>query len=1166
MTTANNCTTQEIPPDILAQRIQESSGPYTLSGLKGAAQAYLLSRIWEKTQKTFLLVTGEPSRAEAFKEDLEFFLGSAPEISLYPPWDVRPFEPFSPHSEVIAQRMEVLYLLLNTSQPLLVVSSIQALLQKILPCRTFLNYCRTLKAEEEYQWDEIFSSLEEAGYYRTTQVEDRGSYCVRGGIVDIFPPSYPFPIRMERYGDFIESMRYFDPASQRSRGPISELTVLPMSDVILNQETIEEAVLRIKPYADSIDYPKAKRSHMMEDIRNGIRFGGIEFLLPFFYPGLDCLFDFLPRETFIVLEDPLEVERSAKGWLSFLQQRQESVIESRGCPPPVEDLFLSFEDFLKQCPEQNTIRLDPLALSSNQVHYLTETNEDIAQEINLQSKEQEILAPLLERLPQWQQMGWAVFLITSTPSQAHRVQQLLQDLSIPCSILQNPFPGQEPIWREGLNIVTDQISSGFRFPSEGLVLLTDKELFGEKVRLRKRPPLPEGLYLSSLDDLKADDYVVHTQQGIGQYLGLVQMQVLDETHDFLLIEYLDQDKLYVPVFHLNMVQKYIGPGGENLKLDRLGGERWKRVTRRARESVEKIAGELVDLYARRKVLKGHAFTKPDHYYREFETSFRYEETPDQSTAIEDVLMDMERKTPMDRLICGDVGFGKTEVAIRAAFKTIMDGKQVAMLVPTTVLAQQHYSTFSSRFADYPINVEMLSRFRSAREQKKILAQLEKGSVDILIGTHRILQDDVQFRGLGLLILDEEHRFGVRHKEKIKHLRETVDALTLTATPIPRTLQMSLMGIRDLSVITTPPPDRHSIRTFISRFDDHIIREAVLEELKRGGQVFFVHNQVKTIQAMATLLHRIVPEASIGVAHGQMPERSLEKTMLDFLNRKFDLLLCSAIIESGLDFPSVNTIIINRAERFGLAQLYQLRGRVGRAKRQAKAYLLIAEEETLSRDAQKRLEALKNMTTLGSGYKLAIYDLEIRGAGNLLGTAQSGHIASVGYEMYMDLLENAIKELKGEAVLSPIEPEIHFKIPSRIPEDYVEDTNQRLVLYKRLSSLKIEDEVEELREECLDRYGPIPQSLEYLFQIVRLKAILKELRIAKAHYTGEYIGLVFDPSTPVEASCLVKLVEQSRGDISLSSPNSLLLKPAHPIWEKAYEEVKNLLQEIRECAK
>ncbi|MCJ7664426.1 MAG: transcription-repair coupling factor, partial [Desulfobacterales bacterium] len=783
------------------------------------------------------------------------------------------------------------------------------------------------------------------------------------------------------------------------------------------------------------------------------------------------------------------------------------------------------------------------------------------------------LRVLMQEMQGWLKKGWAIYITAQTPGQGKRLVELLEDFGLTAGV-KDACPLHPLAERGRLIVVLGDLKAGFQLLAEGLAVVTEEEIFGLKRRVGhgKRP---EGTPLSTFEDLRHGDHVVHVDYGIGLYRGLVRLEAAggdpDQRatsgglarqgveNDYLLIEYEAGDKLYVPVDRFNLVHKYIGAGEGAPKLDRLGGQAWGRAKKRVRRAVEEAARELVEIYAARQFFQGFSFSPSNAYVKEFEAAFEYEETPDQGEAIEQVMADMEGPRPADRLICGDVGYGKTEVAIRAAFKAALDNKQTAVLVPTTVLAQQHYLTFTSRLKGYPVVVESLSRFKPRAAQGEILKRLKEGRIDIIIGTHRLLRPDVSFRDLGLLIIDEEHRFGVSHKERLKEMKKLVDCITLTATPIPRTLQMSLLGIRDLSLINTPPPNRQSIRTYLVNFDEEVIRQAILTEIARGGQVFFVHNRVKDIEAMASLVQGLVPEARLAIAHGQMPGRALEGVMMRFVEREIDLLVCTSIIESGLDIPNANTIIINHAERFGLADLYQLRGRVGRSAERAFAYLICPPRQHLSREAMKRLRAIQELSELGSGFRLAMRDLEIRGAGNLLGHVQSGHIAEVGFELYNNLLEQAIRELKGEEVREQVTPEIHMPIEALIPPDYIADDNQRLILYKRLAVLEEEEGIAEIRGELQDRFGSLPPSLLNLLEVIRLKIWLSAFSVKRFELRNKRAVISFVPEGVISAEKVVQLIEQGGGKYRLTPDMRLIYTPEASDWQGVLTETRNILQ-------
>ncbi|MBI2367982.1 MAG: transcription-repair coupling factor [Deltaproteobacteria bacterium] len=786
---------------------------------------------------------------------------------------------------------------------------------------------------------------------------------------------------------------------------------------------------------------------------------------------------------------------------------------------------------------------------------------DVRQETHLQGRDPS-LAPLVERLRGWE--GERVFFVAPTRGDATRLRELLAHYDLELPVVDQPAPvllGRPELKRA---VMRGHLSRGFRLPETHLVLVTFDEIFGTRksqpTALAKTHP---SHFLTSLSELKQDDYVVHLDHGIGIYRGLKFLQVAGVAGEFLHLEYEAGDRLYLPVDRINVVQKYIGGVDAKPALDRLGGSAWERVKAKSRKAIFAMAEELVQLYALREARAGIAAAPPDALYQEFEAAFEFEETVDQQRAIDEALADMQKSKPMDRLVCGDVGYGKTEVAMRAAFLAVEGGRQVALLAPTTILAQQHLQTFRRRFRNHPVRVEMVSRFLTAKEIQQVLDGLAKGVVDIVIGTHRLLQKDVQFKDLGLVVIDEEHRFGVAHKERLKKLRQLVDVVSLTATPIPRTLHMSLVGIRDLSIIETPPLDRLAIQTYVTRYDERVIRDAILREIGRGGQVFFLHNRVETIDRLALKLADLVPEAKMAVAHGQMRTKDLEKVMLDFLDNKTQVLVCSAIIESGLDFPNANTIIINRADRFGLAQLYQLRGRVGRSHRHAYAYLLIPGEQAITPDAERRLRALQELDGLGGGFKLALHDLEIRGAGNLLGEQQSGQIAAIGFELYTEMMEHAVRELKGEAVAPEVEPEIRLGIPAYFPNDYIPDANQRLLFYKRLASLAKPEELEEIKAELKDRFGPYGQTVENLFLVMELRRVLKIFLVQQISASDGRVYLLFHAESPVKVEKLLELIKTQKNRFRLSPDGRLSFTPVSQEWETMVGEVVELLHSVYE---
>lgn len=1104
-----------------------------LTGLKGSSSAYFVS-CWRRIEKGPLLVILPRLReAELFLGNLRFFYPEAPkEAILFPPYETLPYDHIPPHPEILRERMKCLFSLLQGKE-VIIVTSARAILQKVISPVQLRESILSLRKGEEVDREQLVSFLRNGGFVETKVVEERGDFSVRGAIVDLFPPNEENPLRLEFEGDYLISLRRFDCQTQRSiqGNEENETFILPANDISKDP------------------------SHLP--------------MVP--------LLDYFDKGAGLLMVEKEEVDREIETFQRLLLTHYEKAIRRGETPVSPEILYLTAEEFLHSTKRLKTLFLQEGPLAPTQCEevfpFNMESNEDFRMELKATlSREDRLhegspLSVLFHFLRKWRQEGMRIFIVSHHLPQAERMRDLLSSYEIE-AYLENGRDFQNSLEQEEkeLILLVGPLSTGFRNPTERWVLLTEEEIFGEKRKFREekgreRGAKEKGALLSSYRELQENDYVVHTDYGIGIYRGLKRLSIGGISNDFLLLEYEEGDKLYVPVDRLNLIQRYIGGEGRKPKLDRLGGHSWERAKKRAKKAAEEMVKELLDLYAEREAFKGTSFSPPDQSYREFEAAFEYEETPDQRKAIQDVMEDMSRPKPMDRLICGDVGFGKTEVAIRAAYRAVMDGKQVALLVPTTVLAEQHYHTFSHRFKNYPVVIETLSRFKKRSEQKEVLKRLREGKIDILIGTHRILQKDVVFRELGLLIVDEEHRFGVIQKERLREIKRLVDTLTLTATPIPRTLQMGLSGIRDLSLIQTPPEHRLSIQTFVVRYDDEIIREALEREFAREGQAFFVHHRVQNIYSIAHHLKQLVPQARLAVAHGQMRERELEKVMLQFVQGEYNLLVCTSIIESGLDIPMANTIFINHAEQFGLADLYQLRGRVGRGSHQAYAYLLIPSELSLSRDAIRRLRAIQEMSELGSGFRLALQDLEIRGAGNLLGRSQSGHIAAVGLELYMELIEKAVKELRGEEVVEEITPEIHLRVPAFIPETYIEDPSERLAFYRRLSLCRSDEEVEEIGEELKDRFGKIPEEVLSLLEVIKIKILLMKLAIKKLEETPEELILTFHESTRVSPQKVLEWIHRGGGRCRIT-PDSKLILPRNPEMRKdPFGSTKRLLQAL-----
>ncbi len=1041
-----------------------------VAGLTGSARALAIAGLVQTHPRPLLVVVATLADAHRWAQDLKFF-GAA--VVEFPEREPRLWRG-GRQRESDAERAVVCRRLL-AAEPLVVVATPGALDVALPTPAEFREGTLRFTPGDSLDRELLVEALGKAGYERTDTVVEVGQWSVRGGIVDIFSPAQAAPARIEFFGDDIESIRLFDPTSQRSQATLDELVVLPLHE------------------------------------------GGDD--QPSEAPGL---LDYLPRVAAVVVDSPKLLdatdeeapERSPLGERIAGRQRLELELVEGATGPA------------------------GLTLDTRSVTQYAGKFTQLAEEIT-----------------GWRREGFTVRLAAADERQAEHVQQILREHGVE-ALRAAGIDGPE-----GLAIVVGECSSGFSIPALGLILLTETELFGARRRTLRRPKYQRGSPISAFTDLEVGDLVVHEDHGIGQYLGLKTMAVGEREGDFLLLEYAENNRLYLPVDRLDLISKYMGGDATAARLDRLGGASWQRVKDSVRAALREMAEELLKLYAKRTVAEGHRFAADTPWQREFEAAFRFEETADQLRAIEDAKRDMQGERPMDRLVAGDVGYGKTEVALRAAFKAVADGTQVAVLVPTTVLAQQHWSTFVDRFAAFPAKVELLSRFRSPTEQKAVVAGLRQGTVDVVIGTHRLLSKDVEFKNLGLLIIDEEHRFGVAHKERLKQFRAAVDVLALTATPIPRTLYMSLSGVRDMSVIETPPLDRLPVDTVLRRFSKAVIKEAVERELRRGGQVFFVHNRVQSLTSMARLVQELVPDARVVMGHGQMRERELEATMVKFVSGQADVLVSTAIIESGLDIPASNTIIVNRADRFGLAQLYQLRGRVGRERQQAYCYLLVPADGRVDEQAQRRLRVLQELTELGSGFKLALRDLEIRGAGNLLGAQQHGHIAAVGFDLYSKLLAEAVAELKGEPAAATVEPVVSVNTEGFLPEDYVPEVNQRLAFYKRLAGASGDDAVADLRAELADRFGPPPPEVEQLLDIVRLRVAAKALGVERIEAGDGRALLTFAPSTRVEPATLVRLVQKSRGRLAMKREFTLEAMIARGEWPTGRDALLALLAEI-----
>jgi transcription-repair coupling factor (superfamily II helicase) len=1120
----------------LTRAVRERERSLRLLGVRGSSGAFITARLRAGHTGTLLVIGAGPARAERLAEDLRTFSGGAA-VQLFPAYDTPPFDRFSPHPEIEARRMSLLYqLLCAESEPgLTVVAPWSALIRRVLPRDELRARVTHLERGMTVDRDALLDVLVAAGYHRTALVEERGEVASRGGILDLFPPQLEQPARLEFDFDEIGSIRLFDASTQRSDRELRGLVAIPPRPFRLQSAGLDGLIQRVRSLGRAQRVPESNVYAITEALARRHAPPGLENLEALLHEQMENLFDYLPPQTLVVVDDPEAGRGDAAAVHEEVLQghaaarRQDRLV----CAPG--ELYLEDGAAWEAVLARQPVLLDSLgarapAGEEDCLEVGARDHRALRSEVLERRGSGRALEPLSARLERWQEQGQSVRIACPTLSAAERFADILRDYGHELPLASGaradweaPPPAGRP------EIAVASLHEGFELPGEGLVVLTEEDVFGTRVQRRIPRPLRHGEAIDRLAQIQEGDYLVHTEHGIGRYGGLTQLQLGGVRQEFLLLHYDQGDKLYLPISRLAQVQRYTASDEHPPFLDRLGGQRWARAKRRVKRAVRDMARELVAIYAAREVLAGHAVPIGAADYEEFEAGFPYEDTPDQRRATQEVL------------VCGDVGFGKTEIACRAAYAVAVEGRQVAFLVPTTVLCQQHLQTLRERFDETPIEVAALSRLSSPAEARAVREGLSSGRIDIVVGTHRLLSRDVRFRNLGLLIIDEEHRFGVAHKEKLKQLRKLVDVLTLSATPIPRTLEMALSGLRDLSVISTPPPDRTAIRTQVCRRSDEVAQDAIRRELRRGGQVFVVHNRVETIGEYARYIGSLVPEARIGIAHGQMAGRELESVMLSFLARKFDVLVCTAIIESGLDIPNANTIIIDRADRFGLAQLYQLRGRVGRSERRAYAYLFLPEEGMLTDDARRRIEAIQELSELGAGFRLAMSDLEIRGAGNLLGANQSGHIHAVGYDLYVEMLAQAVAELRGESVDEEVEPEIRLPIPALLPETYVADVNQRLVLYKQLSSARDEAELRELRADMMDRFGPLPREAETLIEVIRLKIGCRRLGIASISTEGRELVLRVADRTRVDPNRLLRVINRPGSPYRVTPEQRIHLK-------------------------
>ncbi len=1134
-----------------------------------APKAWMVAQMFSQLNQPLVVVMPDAKKARAFMSDLVFFMSADRERIIFFPGSHYPgSKNISFHKDTSASRLAALFSISETlGDRFLVVTYVEPILSFLIPKGVMTNSSELVMVNEEIDRDGLLENLEASGYTRSTLVEDPGEYAVRGGIVDIFSPGLKQPVRLEFFGDLVESIRHFSPYTQRGTKELVETIIVPATEAVITKQSLPHVQARLRKAGTQAGLAADKIRDYVNQIRDKGRFDGIESMLPIVYDALATLFDYLPQNTFFILDDADVLPDRAGDFHGGLRHHFNTLAEKKQLSLPPESVCREWQDAQEDIFDRKTLCFKALVLEEDKLHANVispncSDNRALSESLRNRTKDDTPLTPLVEWIGQQQRDVQHILFVLSQDAQAKRLNSLLAPYGIEPKFCRD-FSGLADM-DPGLYFTVGTLSHGFIPDLENFCIVTEDEIFGRK-RIRRRVSSKRDLKAQFIapEELKNGDFVVHLEHGVGRYEGLFSLTVSGLTQDFILVVYQDDDKLYVPVDRMEVIGKYIGVDGYTPVLDKIGSKSWTNSKAKAKAEVEKMAAGLLDLYARRRVAKGFSFSRPDNYYNDFEAGFPYEETKDQLRAIDDVHLDMEKDTPMDRLVCGDVGYGKTEVAIRAAFKAVNDGKQVALVVPTTILAEQHLNTFRERFKDYPVITECLSRFRTRKEQTDILKRTAAGSVDIVIGTHRLLQKDVVFKSLGLLIIDEEQRFGVKHKEKLKEKRASVDVLALSATPIPRTLHMSLTGMRDISVITTPPADRQPIISYITKYEDAVVTEAVTKELDRKGQVFFVHNNIKTIFKTAENIQKLVPDAKVGVAHGRLSETELEKVMEQFIHQQINVLVCTTIIESGLDIPSANTMIIDKAERFGLSQIYQLRGRIGRGDDQAYAYLFISDESRLTKDARKRLAALMEHRDLGSGFQIAMKDLQIRGAGTALGASQSGHIAAVGYDMFLKLLDNAVKDMKGEHVAEPLEPEINASMSSGFPDDYIESVEQRLTIYRRLSRLSRVSDISDMKKELVDRYGKLPKPAENMLLKIMLRIFAIKAGVKRLDVTPDVLVLEFSPDHMTRTLTDIESILKKTTDAKFVKKTSVRIQLGRKRnnISRALLETKNILSSI-----
>ncbi|MBI3295456.1 MAG: transcription-repair coupling factor [Deltaproteobacteria bacterium] len=1132
--------------------------PEKFVGLDDLGKALVLAALLRQAKGPLIAIFGTRGEARNALDNFRFFAGSQATVRYIPTLDFDFHRNILPSPEDTWERNRALFHLLNDSAPALYVTTVGAMLQKAIPPDQFLNSTLTVTVEEELPREKLNNALIRNGYQSLPNASDPGTYAIRGGVIDVFCPLYPHPFRLEYLGDFVESFRFFDPTDQRSLDEVKSAYIIPAQQSLTPRGgDYQAAAPRVKERLDNLGYPKTDRDELLMKIQEGSSSTTFDHLFPILSGGSAAIHDYFPANAQVVydstvLDNAMEFDYPKYQTGHALYEKHPSPIAE------LQDLVCSPGE-LRTWLNQRSCRVfqnfqgasDPNSLAIESLNFSAPS----ASEAKLP------LEALAKRLHDWIDQGYRIQLVCHTQLHAERIRSLLGTYRLFSELHtenQGAYPAALQLDFQKIHIWQGYITHSSLYPDLKLLVISEEAVFGKKKRAGLQSSKKNAAQnLAALRELKLNDYVVHKDHGIGKYLGLQSRDFLGIPNDYLVIEYKDRDKLYVPVYRLNVVQKFSSAEAAPPVIDKLGGDRWAKTKSKAKKAVAQLAAQFLETHAKRKSIPIEPCRAPEGDYDQFEMEFPFDETPDQLKAIEDVNHDLLKSHPMNRLLCGDVGYGKTEIAMRAAYRIASQGRQVAILVPTTILAFQHYETFIKRFKNTGIRCDMISRLRNSAQIKSTLGQLSEGKIDILIGTHRLLSSDFTFKHLGLLVVDEEHRFGVIHKERLKKLSEAVHVLSMTATPIPRTLNMAMAGIMDISIITTPPPDRLSVRTFVCRHDIEVLKEAVSNELARDGQVYYVHNRIETIYGIADELRELFPSLRFQVVHGQVEPEELEKSMIGFFQNDFQVLVTTAIVESGLDNPRANTIVIDRADQFGLAQLYQLRGRVGRADRRAYCYLLIPAENLITKDAKERLQVMQRYSDLGSGFQIASQDLDSRGAGDLLGDQQSGHLNAVGTDLYFELLEEAIQDLQGREPKVDIEPDINLRIPAFFPEAYLPDIGERVALYRRLSSINSPDAITEFESELRDRFGTPPEEVMNLIGLMYLKLQLKTLHVIRMSCGPKKTSLQFAPTTPASPEKLVKLIQRNPKIYSITPDQKFVFDAPEADWKTLLREIELL---------